>query len=413
MFKKKRKNKRILIGASTLMPVAGKMFWFAAKSGLSWAGKDNFAARLMPTLSFRFTQHPVVSSSEWLTRSQAALSWLQRSIVATGHRGSSHSFALHRGWAEAYPETTGYLIETLFDYADLLQREDLRKTAFDCADWLLTVQLENGAFPALTAGNTTPSIFNTGQILFGLTRTISELPPQNPQRKTFLKALFRATGWMVEELEPDGAWRRWAYVPGFVPTYYTRAVWGVLKANTILKSESIEFVMRRALYFYATRFLPDHSIRDWGFWPEKPAFTHTIAYTLEGFLECAILLEEADILEKTRAATDRLISVCSEKGRTAGSYDMDGRGDYRFICCTGNGQLSLVCHRFWEITGEEKYRAAAHAFLMEILNYQSKSWLPGMRGAFPGSVPVWGKYLPLRYPNWGVKFFLDAWKHLK
>lgn len=341
------------------------------------------------------------------------MAWLLRSIAATGNRGSSHSFALHRGWAKAYPETTGYLIETLFDYADLLQRDDLRKTALECAHWLLTVQLENGAFPALTVGTTTPSIFNTSQILFGLTRTICELPTESPQRKTFLKSLFRATGWMAEELETDGAWRKWAYVPGFVPTYYTRAVWGVLKANTILKSEAIEFAMRRAVHFYADRFLPDRRIRDWGFQPDKPAFTHTMAYTLEGFLECAMLLEETEILEKTRATTDHLISRCTEKGRTAGSYDAGWRGDYGFICCTGNAQLSIVCQRFREITGEEKYAVAARAFLMEIIDDQSNSWLPGLRGGFPGSVPVWGKYLPLRYPNWGVKFFLDAWKYLK
>ncbi|MCC6282777.1 MAG: hypothetical protein IT262_19390 [Saprospiraceae bacterium] len=353
-------------------------------------------------------QRPI-TSLEWSTRSDAALAWLQRSIAATGNRGSAHSFALHKGWAKAYPETTGYLIETLFDYAESLQRPDLRQTALDCANWLLTIQLGSGAFPALTAGNTMPSMFNTGQILFGLTRTAEELPPGNAQHAACMRAISHAVQWMLAEQEPDGSWRQWAYVSGFVPTYYTRAVWGVLKANSLIKNEAAAAAMRQALHLYSGRFLPNHSVQDWGFWPGKPAFTHTIAYTLEGFLECAVLLNEPEILEKTKAATDHLLSVCIENKRTAGAYDADWKGDYSFICCTGNAQLSMLCHRFWQLTGDEKYQQAAKAFLLEVVDYQSNSWLPGLRGAFPGSVPVWGKYLPLRYPNWGVKFFLDAW----
>ena len=358
---------------------------------------------------FHLANQRTITSLEWNSRSEAALAWLQRSIAATGNQGSAHSFALHRGWAKAYPETTGYLIETLFDYAELLQRPDLRQTALDCTNWLLSIQLGSGAFPALTAGNAMPSIFNTGQILFGLTRTAEELPTGNAQHAACMRAISRAVQWMLDQQEPDGAWRQWAYVPGFVPTYYTRAVWGVLKANTLLQNETAEAAMRRALHFYSGRFLPNHSVQDWGFWPDKPAFTHTIAYTLEGFLECALLLNEPEILEKTKATTDHLLSICVENKRTAGAYDANWKGDYSFICCTGNAQLSVLCHRFWQLTGEEKYQQAAGAFLLEIVDYQSNSWLSGLRGALPGSVPVWGKYLPLRYPNWGLKFFLDAW----
>jgi hypothetical protein len=33
---------------------------------------------------------------------------------------------------------------------------------------------------------------------------------------------------------------------------------------------------------------------------------------------------------------------------------------------------------------------------------------PGLRGAIPGSHPIWGRYAPLTYPNWATKFFVDA-----
>ena len=29
-------------------------------------------------------------------------------------------------------------------------------------------------------------------------------------------------------------------------------------------------------------------------------------------------------------------------------------------------------------------------------------------GAIAGSYPIWGKYIHFTYPNWAVKFFVDA-----
>lgn len=339
---------------------------------------------------------------EWQYRSDAALDWLRRSIEVTGGQGSSHSWSPLLGWAKAYPETTGYLIETLLDYADLKQDESLRVLARQCADWLLSIQLPEGAFAGLLAGNREPSVFNTTQILFGLSR-VSPTPSD---------ALSRAVGWLMSVLDSDHAWRRHAYVPGFTPTYYTRAVWGVLEANKILKDKAVEEAMRQALYFYAGRLLPDGGIRDAGFWPGKPAFTHTLAYALEGFLECAVLLEEKEIIEMEILAGDKILKVKdAAHGRTAGRYDERWRGDYSFWCLTGHCQLSVFYSRLWEISGEIRFRKAAQDLLQQALPHQCLAGNKNRRGALPGSAPVWGPYLRFRYPNWGVKFFLDAMRY--
>ena len=29
------------------------------------------------------------------------------------------------------------------------------------------------------------------------------------------------------------------------------------------------------------------------------------------------------------------------------------------------------------------------------------------RGAIAGSFPIWGRYVPLKYPSWATKYFLD------
>lgn len=341
---------------------------------------------------------------EWHFRTDAALDWIDRSVQVTGG-GSSHSRRLLLGWSKAYPETTGYLIETLLSYSRIKNNERWLRLAEDCLQWLLGVQLPSGAFPGLLAGNTRPSVFNTAQIMFGLMAGATE----TTLREASLKALKKAHLWMLEMLEADGAWSNHAYVPGFVPSYYTRAVWPVLRAGDLLQMPETEGLMKKALHFYAGRFLPNNAIRDWGFRSGEPAFTHTIAYTLEGFWECAIVLQETEIQNLTLSSMSRLLEERQKAdGKTAGRFDEQWRGDLRFICATGNCQLSVLSRKMGKNTAEPSFIQASDQLLAEILPAQNTGRDPDFRGALPGSVPVWGRYLPMRYPNWGVKFFLDA-----
>jgi hypothetical protein len=357
---------------------------------------SNLGKWLFLPSSRKLTGFENLSRSDWEHRTDAALAWLRRSIEVTGGQGSSHSWSPLFGWQKAYPETTGYLIETLLDYAELKQDDSLRELAFQCANWLVSVQFPSGAFPGLLVGNKEPSVFNTAMILFGLAGA----------------GVNRATSWLLSVLEPDFSWRKHAYVSGFTPSYYTRAVWGVLKANEVLRNSDVQEKMRGALHFYAERFLPNDAIRDWGFWPGKPAFTHTIAYTLEGFLESAVILNEREILEKTIRSGEQLLKIRQQAGRTAGRYDEHWQGDYSFVCVTGNCQLSVFYHRLFELTGEEKFKLAARSFLAEVLGFQYLGKNKNRYGGLPGSAPLWGPYLRFRYPNWGAKFFLDAMRIL-
>lgn len=357
----------------------------------------------------------------FVQHAEAALDWVRCSIAATGGKGSAHSYSPIFGWAKAYPETTGYLIETLFDYGEI-------RLAFDCARWLCSLQLPTGAFPGLLVGHTRPSVFNTAQILFGLARALDEcrkLPENAADRvgeRDLQIALENALAWLLRIQEPDGAWRTAAYVPGFTPTYYTRAVWGVLRAAQTLEQQAesdarvylplpgLRLNMHRALDFYATRFLPNGAISDWGFRPGEPAFTHTIAYALEGFFECARLLERPDVMQKTCQTADQLLVLRRSKGKTAGAYDTRWAGNFSFICLPGHAQLAALFFRMGKALGRVDYLDAAAVFLSETLVCQKLAGNAGSRGALPGSAPFWGKYQRFRYPNWGVKFLLDAIK---
>jgi hypothetical protein len=231
-----------------------------------------------------------------------------------------------------------------------------------------------------------------------------------------LKALERAVEWLVSIVEKDGSWQQGAYVQDYIPSYYTRAIWGVLRANQILQRIDIESIMRHSIDYYAHRIQPNGAVDNWGFWPDQPAFTHTIAYTLEGFAETAILLKDNALLLKTQFIADELATVYATHGRTAGSYDTRWQGDYSFICPTGNAQLSSFFLKMAHFTGNTAYTSISLRFLSEILPFQVMQppfYLRSAKGAIPGSAPFWGAYQRFRYPNWGVKFLLDALWHLK
>jgi hypothetical protein len=367
---------------------------------------------LRPSFSIAMTNTAVRVRGAELTcayRADAALNWLRRSIAVTGQRGSSHSYSPLFGWSNAYPETTGYLIETLFDYASVKQDPELRDQAFTCADWLCDIQFENGAFPGLLEGHQHPSVFNTAQILFGLLRAWEEGLPK-PER--YRQAAIRAVRWMCDILEPDGSWQQAAYVPGFTPSYYTRAVWAVIKAGRALQLPEVEAQMRRALHFYAKRFQADGMIANWGFYPDKPAYTHTIAYTLEGFFESALLLNEPEILEKTLFSLKKILQIREKDGKIAGSYDQGWKGNYQFQCVTGGAQLSLLCRRAGQWYGDADLLRQAEGLFQEIMPCQRFGRNANSFGAIPGSRPFWGPYLRGRYPNWAAKFYLDALRPL-
>ncbi len=338
------------------------------------------------------------------TRVKQSLYWLARSIDATGQRGSAGYYHLWRGWSAAYPETTGYLVETLMEYAAYFGETRWTDLAIGCTDWLCSIQRPDGAFPGGLGEYGEPVVFDTGQILFGLIAAW-----RHTGKEKYRSAMLKATDWLMVHLDADGLWRGHAYVPGYVPAYYTRVVWAVLAANEILQKPEITARMRQAAFFYTEWIQPNGAVRNWGFAPDEPAYTHTIAYTLRGWLECGILLSEQYLAQTAQQVAEAILAVYNQKGSLAGRYDEGWQGDYRFVCVTGNAQLAIVFARLFQTTGEPQYLALAQAIFKQTIDYQWRVPRVNLRGAIPGSVPLWGVYQRFAFPNWAAKFYLDAY----
>lgn len=333
------------------------------------------------------------------------LKWIQKSIDYNKENGSSAFFSRYRhplsGWSPAYPETTGYLIPTLFDYAEYLKEDKWREYAIKCAEWLLRVQRPSGGFPSNYEDNPNLSVFNTAQILLGLLRTYEET-----KQEKYAEACKKAYNWLFSGLK-NGIWKEHNYISDYVPAYYTRVNWPMLLVCLKLNLNG-EARLKEVNSFFVEKINPNHSIRDWSFFADKPAFTHTIAYTIRGFLEFAELSNNKSLLQNAQECMKPILSAKSKIGKTAGTYDLNWNGDYSFTCVTGLFQLAIICFRFYEITKEEIWKREGISFIRE-----GNKVIPNIDPltdsyAISGSLPLSGKYMRFKYPNWAAKFYLDA-----
>lgn len=340
-------------------------------------------------------------------RTKASLQWLERSIQATDYQGSAAYYHLWKGWSAAYPETTGYIIETLFDYAAYFNENHYKDLAISCADWLCAIQNEDGSFPGGLGTSGQPVVFDTGQILFGLTRTFQET--QDVKYQTSLK---NAIHWLLNISESDGSWKQYSYIKDYMPAYYTRVVWAILQTNQILNISGINEKMQQALDYYLAKLTPQDSVKDWGFSPGEAAYTHTLAYVIRGLLESGYLLQNENLIQTSVKIANKLIELYQLDGKLAGQYDEDWQGDYNFICVTGNMQISLILSRLYRITNILIYRDYAIQIFQDTFSYQYLINYKGLYGGIPGSAPLWGKYQRFKFPNWAAKFYLDAYLQL-
>jgi hypothetical protein len=363
-----------------------------------------------------------------MQRAILSLEWLVEANRACQGQGFSHSYSPIFGWKPAYPETTGYIIPTLLKYHEKPEIRshfsekgiDLSQIAEKQAQWLCSLQLESGAFPGLLAGHTKPSVFNTGMILFGLS-AILNTPSANfsPHSAQYLAAIGRAVNYLSISMDPDGIWRKDTYIVNFSPSYHIYALSGMLKGLQTLETRKenqldlahIKLQVQKALLSYQMQWNINGTVQNWSFWQDKPAYTHTIGYTLAGMLDVSLSLNDENGIALVERSIKALHTEYAKHGKIAGTYDQDWNGNNRFQCVTGHAQLACIVFQLAEVC-QNTYSQFAIEILAEIAKTQRKTGTPRLRGALPGSYPIFGPYLRLRYPNWAAKYYLDALLYL-
>ncbi len=57
-----------------------------------------------------------ISSNEDIECLESSMRWIEQSVIHGKGGSSSHYSLLKGGWTDPFPETTGYIIPTLYDY---------------------------------------------------------------------------------------------------------------------------------------------------------------------------------------------------------------------------------------------------------------------------------------------------------
>ncbi|QLG61091.1 prenyltransferase/squalene oxidase repeat-containing protein [Halorarum salinum] len=333
----------------------------------------------------------------------ATINWLYRSQDVTGCGGSAAYYSLLTGWSGPYPETSGYIVPTLYDYAEYADSREAQHRAERMVSWLLKVQFNNGAFPrGVDPGpNVDPSVFNTGQVLFGLVRAYRETRDQK-----FHEAIERAGRWLVDVQHEDGYWDQFDY-RGEVHSYCSRVAWALLEAADAVGNEMFREHAARHLQWVVSMQTDTNWFKLTGFSPKETPFLHTIAYTVRGLLEGGLLLEDNRLVATARETADVLLNLQRTTGPLRGAYNESWTGD-DFFCLTGNAQMALVWLRLAEQFDDQRYRKGAASAIEFLKRHQLLNAPPEVKGGMKGSLPVWGRYMRLRYPNWAAKFLADC-----
>ncbi len=131
-------------------------------------------------------------------------------------------------------------------------------------------------------------------------------------------------------------------------------------------------------------------------------------YVLEGFLHAYEITGERAWLEAVLRGAEPLKEVNLEREITLFTYyDSDLKPVTNEKNMTGLSQWADLCLRLNKITGDAGFIECASNSLFYVKSKQLRSRGP-LRGAIPGSVPFWGAYMKLAFPNWNLKFFADA-----
>ncbi len=338
---------------------------------------------------------------------QATMSWLCAAQDATADHGVSAFYDVRSGsWGPSYPETTGYIIPTFFDYAASYESETYRERAVRMADWLLTLQLDSGAFPIgplWLDWERAPIVFDTGQIIQGLVRAFNETSCQE-----YLISANRAGNWLVDIQDDDGCWRKYTS-QSYVHTYNVRTAWALLQLSLVSHDERQRASAVRNFAWALTQQDEDGWYRNAGFTPEEDPLTHTIVYTIEGILEAGVVLDDKRLIGSARSAADSLLSLQTRDGYLRARYGVGWKSQTSWSCLTGDAQMALVWQRLYQITGERTYLDAAITANRYLKQRQPRfSDQQGVAGGVAGSYPIYEGYEPYRNLNWAAKFFADS-----
>lgn len=333
----------------------------------------------------------------------AALAWVLKARREGGGGISKGYDLLRRKWYPAYPETTGYTIPSLLNAARARSRPELARLALDLAQFLLEAASPEGGVVHWERKSEKPVVFDTGQVIFGWLAAYDH--SANP---AFLQAAQRAGDWLEAIQDASGAWARNQHLD-VVKTIDTRVAWALLELERRSPAAPYRAAARRSLEWALANQQPDGWFAQCAFLPDEDPFTHTLAYTAEGFMECGLLLREDRYLQAARKTAAALLARQRPNGSLPATFARAWKPTSRSSCLTGNCQAARLWLQCYELDPQPAYLEGAIRAIRFVAATQTLDPRSANRyGGIAGSSPLVGRYERLKYPNWAAKFFIDA-----
>jgi len=308
--------------------------------------------------------------------------------------------------SKSYPETAGYTIITLLDYASLFKSETAYNSALKMAEFELKIQNSNGSFNGGTLGyETGPSVFNSAQIADGLLKAYTV----NNDKK-FLDAALSACRWISSVQDVEGYWSRFNYL-SMKRVYDTKVSQTLLKADKITNDNEFFDVVEKNLNWVMSNQNDEGWFNNCDNSVNKilSPLTHTIGYTTHGLIECYLIQNNRTWLDSAVKPLTRLLDQFeTTKKPLASRYFSDWKPATKSSCITGNSQISLCWLLLYEILNDSRYLKGASELNNFLKSLQFTTPFKEISGAIPSSYPISGDYHPYAITNWTVKYYVDS-----
>ncbi len=330
------------------------------------------------------------------------IDWLVLAQNITKNGGVSKGYNLFGGWLPSYPETSGYIIPTFCDYADLVHNRKYLKICEEIADWECSMQLKNGAFKAKKLkDNYTYYIFDTGQILLGLIRVYREL-----KKKIYINCAIKAGNFITENQDERGTWKTYTF-QNISHAYNVRVAWALLELFLITNEEKFKFSAIKNIEWTLKQITKNY-------WFKKinhinAPLTHFISYTIRGLLESGIILNDSRLKKISLNSALQLLNYFEKHKNLPATFNSEWKSKSYYSCITGNAQLSIIWLRLFQIFRNKRFLFNAKELNNQLKQKQTlDKKFKYIDGAIKGSDPIWGNYARFTFPNWAAKFFCDA-----
>ncbi len=335
---------------------------------------------------------------------EAAAGWLMKSIEACGGNASSKGYRFLKGWLPPYPETSGYIIPTLLALSEETGDPEYRERALAIGRWLTSIQMDEGGFVGRELGKLDkPVVFNTGMILLGLNalaRTTGD--------DEFTASAHRASAFLMSCMDPSGCFVR-NLSNDMVHTYNVRAAWGLAAFGKLSHCPSYVGAGIANADWALTQQEQNGFFQNNAFKPGGHANSHGLAYVLRGLLEIHRLTGDRRYLDAVQLTAGRIVALYGGRRRIAADLGPDWSYLSGHICLTGYAQLAIVLFKLFDLSGDENYLNTALCLVDDVAATQNITDTDAPHyGGIKGSLPIYGRYAALQYPNWATKFFIDA-----